>query len=428
VQYVKAGNPPRLRPSARDLGGETLNHPRRAPAAVVVGGGPYGLAVAAHLLDRGIAVRVFGEPMASWSHNMPDGMFLKSTPSASNIAAPRPGYTLADFCSVDGTPPLDENDAVPIDLFRRYGNWFQSELVPLERERVENITRRAGGFDVTLASGEVLSVPTVIVAAGHLKFAYVPRVLNALAAGERLPTARLSHTCHHDDLSRFAGREVAVIGAGQSALESAALLHEAGAGAHLVVRARRVIWGDPPADEVPWYENLLKPPSPLGEGWSHFASHRGAALVRHLPAPARHAMLRAILGPFGSWWLRDRVVGHVDMLTSRQVASASTQGDKAVLNLVDRRGRHERLVVDHVLAATGYRPELDAIDFLDPALRARVSRTKGFPVLDAGFESTVPGLYFVGLASAATFGPLLRFVCGTEFAAPRLARAVAERR
>jgi cation diffusion facilitator CzcD-associated flavoprotein CzcO len=226
----------------------------------------------------------------------------------------------------------------------------------------------------------------------------------------------------------FAGREVAVIGRGQSALESAALLNEAGAGAHLVVRNRRVIWSDPPTGEEPtWWQNVLQPPSPLGEGWSHVISHRGAPLVRYLPARARLAMVKHILGPFGSWWLHDRVVGQVHTVTGRRIESSTVQGDKAVLNLVGKRGAREQLVVDHVLAATGYRVDVDAVDFLDAPLRARVDRVSGSPVLDAGFESSVPGLYFVGLSAAATFGPLLRFVCGTEFAAPRLARAVARR-
>jgi cation diffusion facilitator CzcD-associated flavoprotein CzcO len=401
---------------------------RPAPAAVVIGGGPYGLSVAAHLIERGVRVRVFGDAMSSWRRNMPVGMFLKSTPSASSISAPRPGYTLADFCELEGTPPLDEDDVVPIDLFLRYGTWFQEQLVPLEPERITHVTRRGGGYHVELDSGEVINTPVVIVASGHVGYAHVPAELMPLAGGEALPTARLSHTCHWDDLSRFAGREVAVIGAGQSALESAALLNEAGAGAHLVVRARRIIWSDPPTGEAPtWWQNVLQPPSPLGEGWSHVISHRGAPLVRYLPARARLAMVKYILGPFGSWWLHDRVVGQVHTVTGRRIESSTVQGDKAVLNLVGKRGAREQLVVDHVLAATGYRVDVDAIDFLDAPLRARVDRVAGSPVLGAGFESSVPGLYFVGLSAAATFGPLLRFVCGTEFAAPRLARAVARR-
>ena len=70
---------------------------------------------------------------------------------------------------------------------------------------------------------------------------------------------------------------------------------------------------------------------------------------------------------------------------------------------------------------------LDALDFLAPELRAELTRTAGFPHLDAGLQSSVPGLYFTGIRAAATFGPVLRFTCGTEFAAPRPAAALAAR-
>jgi cation diffusion facilitator CzcD-associated flavoprotein CzcO len=405
-----------------------VNASTNSPAAVVVGGGPYGLAVAAHLLDRGVSVRVFGEPMDAWRHNMPKGMFLKSTPRASSISAPRPGHRLEDYCLAHGITPLAGDDPVPIDLFVGYGRWFQEQLVPIERERVTNVTRAGRGFEVTLGSGEVFTTPSVVMAAGHVQFAYVPPELAGLADGQPLPTAALSHASNHDDLSKFAGCDVAVIGRGQSALESAALLHEAGAGVRLLVRAPRVLWAGPPvAGPRPTRDRVLKPESPLGPGWSLVGSYRGAPLIRHLPERSRLAIFRAVLGPSGAWWLHDRVEPAVEIRTSQFVGSATMEGDKVALDCVPAHGTRQRLVVDHVLAATGYRVDVDSIAFLDRDLRARVGRFHGFPSLDAGFESTVPGLFFAGLSSAGTFGPLMRFVCGTDFAAPRLARAVSER-
>jgi thioredoxin reductase len=412
----------------------TVNTTRPEPIpddtdVVVVGAGPYGLAIAAHLLHRRLSTRVFGEPMASWQRNMPVGMYLKSEPSASSIAAPVPGYTLADYSIAMGTKPLEDPEPVPIDLFARYGLWFQEQLVPVERERITHIASGGRGFDVTLASGEVVRTKNVVMASGHIGFASVPPVIAALAAGQALPTAHISHTCHHEDLSRFADRDVAVIGGGQSALESAALLHEAGASVHVLVRSPKVIWGGSTRPEPAGrFEQVLKPPSCLGTGWSLFATEHGAGLFRHLPERTRMALVRSILGPFGSWWLHDRVVGAVDMRPGQQVAAASIDGDKVELELTGADGFRAQLIVDHVLCATGYRVDVDSIDELDASLRARLDRTRGYPSLDAGFESSVPGLFFAGLSSAATFGPLMRFVCGTDFAAPRLARAVAERR
>jgi thioredoxin reductase len=415
----------------------TVNTPNPASSSsaapiVVIGAGPYGLAISAHLRGHGVAVRTFGEPMSSWRDNMPKGMFLKSEPTASSMSAPKPGYRLEDYCRLMGIPVLrDDRDVVPIDLFMNYGGWFQEQLVPVERERVVRVASNGNGFAVTLGSGETVTTPTVIVASGHINYTYTPPALTALAHGEPLPTPLVSHTSQHDDLSKFAGSEVAIIGAGQSALESAALLHEAGAGVHVLVRESEVLWAGPPKLGGPSaFEKILKPPTGLGPGWSHFAVFRGAGLVPYLPAQTRLMLVRRILGPAGAWWLRERFDGKVDVRTSCTVATATAQGDKAVLDTVGMNGGREQLVVDHVLAATGYHVDVDAIGFLDPALRSRLDRVPGsaFPALASSFESSVPGLFFAGLSAAATFGPLLRFVCGTDFTAPRLAAAAAARR
>ncbi len=394
---------------------------------VVVGAGPYGLAMAAHLHGRGVRVRVFGEPMSAWAEHMPAGMFLKSEPAASSISAPAPGYTLADYCARTGAPDLGRHGPVPLELFVGYGRWFQEQLVPVERERVAAIGSSAGGFDVRLESGEVVQAASVVMAAGHVQFAYVPDSLHALADGAPLPTAHVSHASHHADLSKLGGATVAVVGGGQSALESAALLHEAGAIVDLVVRAPALRWADVPSDERTMRHRVTKPGTPVGPGWSLTAVHRGAGWFRMLPHRTRISLVRSVLGPSGAWWLRPRVDGVVRTHLSTSVHSAWTEGDKVVLQCAGGPDAPDRLVVDHVIAATGYRLRPGTISVLDPALLTEVERRDGFPVLNRSFESTVPGLYFAGLSSAATFGPLMRFVCGTEFAAPRIARGVASR-
>jgi FAD-dependent urate hydroxylase len=389
------------------------------PQVVVIGAGPYGLSVAAHLASVGVQARVFGDPMATWRRHMPAGMFLKSTPSASSISAPEPGFTLMDYCDHIGTPRLGEDQPVPIDLFERYGLWFQQQRVPwVEQDRVRRVAPTGHGFDVVVDTGEQMTAAAVVVATGLMSYAHTPEEFGA-ARG-------VTHSSRHRDLSTFAGDEVAVIGAGQSALETAALLHESGAQVRLLVRGDRVLFAQPPGPSGPIHR-LLKPPSPMGPGWSLFGLHRGASVFRHLPLDARLQTVRSVLGPSGAWWLRDRVVGQIDTRTEHQVRTACVDGSKALLHLRQANRRSYQLPVDHVIAATGYRVDLATLDFLVPGLRDRLVRAGGSPHLNAGFESSVPGLYFVGLASAATFGPLLRFVCGTEFAASRISRAVASR-
>jgi FAD-dependent urate hydroxylase len=398
-------------------------------SAVVIGAGPYGLSVAAHLRGKGVPVRVFGDVMSSWRLNMPTGMCLKSTPDASSLSAPDPGHTLADFCKASGVRPLTGTQIVPGDLFVRYGEWFQQQVVPeVEPLMVQRLTQARGrGFALNLSDGSELSTDSVVMASGLNGFAYVPPELASAAGpdGPR-PDGLVSHSSQHRDLSVFAGRKVAVIGAGQSALESAALLHESGADVQVLVRGT-TRWGLPPKPPRTGVLGALpEPNSPLGPTWRIYPFSHAPFMFRYLPADTRIRLVRQVLGPLGAWWLRDRVEGKLPVLDGHRVTSARPDGGKVVLTTVSTAGPEE-VQVDHVLAATGYRVDLGRLDFLDPALRNRVSSVVGWPHLTGSFESSVPGLYFTSLAAAETFGPVMRFVCGAGFAARRISTSVAAR-
>jgi hypothetical protein len=349
--------------------------------------------------------------MSSWRDQMPAGMFLKSTPGASSMSAPVPGRALADYCAATGRPVPGEHESVPIELFVRYGMWFQSELVAdLEQVRVVSLDQEGGRFHLKLDSGEELETAKVVVASGLTGLAHMPKELRGLDPG------LVSHSSQHADLGAFAGREVVVIGAGQSALESAALLHEAGASVRVLAR-REVRWGGDPTSGA-----RLAPTTCLGPSWALYAFTNLAPAFRFLPSSTRLDLVRRVLGPLGSWWLKDRVVGNVPVTSGTPLTGARADGGKVVLAT----GAGE-ITADHVMAATGYRVDIDALGFLGAGLRARLARAGGFPRLNGGFESSIPGLHFTGLPAAASFGPLLRFVCGTEFASPRLAASVASR-
>ncbi|WP_405010596.1 FAD-dependent oxidoreductase [Kitasatospora sp. NBC_01539] len=402
----------------------TVPSDRVSPGAVVVGAGPYGLAAAAHLRGRGVDVRVFGEPMDGWRSAMPRGMYLKSTPRASNISDPSGAWTLADFRISRGQPPVGDRYAIPVDEFVAYGEWFQRNRVPdVERTEVVSVTSGPRGFRLELGTGEELTTGAVVVAAGLRPYARVPSVLAAA-----VDAGLASHTSHHADLGVFAGRRVAVVGAGQSALESAALLHEAGASPTVVARRPQLAFGTPPVtdlvDDRPLTSRLAEPGSVLGPGWPLRAYAGIPWAFRHLSDGARELRVRTVLGPAGAWWLRERVDGRFRVLTGHTVEDAEVRPDGVRLRLhgPDR----DELVVDHVLAATGYRVDVDRLDLLDAGLRRAVRRAPGgAPRLTPGFESSVPGLYFTGLTAADTFGPVMRFVCGTAFAGRRVGAAVA---
>jgi hypothetical protein len=406
---------------------------RAESVTVVIGAGPYGLAIAAHLRSLRVATRVFGDPMGSWRHAMPTGMFLKSAPDASNIATPFPGRRLADYCAAAGLVPLEDGEAVPIEVFCGYGLWFADQhKLEIEPSHVTRVARAGNAFDVALDSGEEMRAAAVVIASGHVAHAYTPF---ALRTGLGTPQADglLSHAAQHSDLSVFRGRRVAVVGAGQSALESAALLHEAGAVPFLLVRGTTVRWGQAPATNRRHSrlgDAISKPASPLGAGWSLRILADGAPFVRAMPRAMRLAVLNRALGPAGAWWLRARVDGDVETRLGTSIVSAepiSKDTVRLTLRCADTPGDDVCLDVEHVIAATGYHFDVASVGFLDATLRDSIVRTAGYPRLSGSFESSEPGLHFAGLGAAGTFGPLLRFVCGSGLASRRIAHAVASR-
>jgi cation diffusion facilitator CzcD-associated flavoprotein CzcO len=390
----------------------------------VIGAGPFGLSTAAHLRARGIPVRVFGEPMVSWRDHMPEGMLLKSTPVASSLDAPQPGHTLADYCDAAGIRRLvTDEDIIPVETFIAYGEWFQQQLVPeLERVRVVSVDRRGSeGFELKLDSGESFTARAVVVATGLYGLAHLPPELGGAAADGPTPTGPVSHSSQHHDLARFSGKELIVVGAGQSALETAALAAEAGAQVRVVSRGRgRVAFGAPP-----WKQPKLRPESPFGRAWSLWALSYYPHPYRYLPAETRHYLVRRVLGPLGAWWLRDRFEGKVEVSEVSGIVRADVSDGRPVLTVQTLGGRTEEVSADHVIAATGYRVDIAAMDFLGHELRTALVVSRGTPKLGAGYRSSVPGLYFTGLPAAASYGPVMRFVCGTEFASPRLAKHLA---
>ncbi|MEV4433641.1 FAD-dependent oxidoreductase [Streptomyces sp. NPDC049555] len=392
----------------------------------VIGAGPYGLSTAAHLKARAVPTRVFGAPMVSWRENMPAGMLLKSTPSASDIDAPQPGHTLFDYCQDVGERRFESDwEIIPVETFAAYGMWFQQRLVPqLEKERVVSVDRRgSGGFEIKLDSGEQFAARAVVVATGLTNLAQLPPELAAAVPAGPSAAGPISHSSQHRDLAAFAGKHVVVVGAGQSALESAVLLAEAGAASVRVLARRR---GAVRFGAAPDGQPLFKPDTPFGRAWSLYAFSYHADGFRMLPAPTRQYLVRRVLGPLGAWWLRERFIGKVQVTEGKRVVRARVEAGRPVLTLGgDGEGAESELRADHVIAATGYRMDVAALDFLGTGLRTRLAVSAGGPRLGPGYHSSVPGLFFTGLPAAASYGPVMRFVCGTEYASPRLSRAVA---
>jgi FAD-dependent urate hydroxylase len=384
---------------------------------LIIGAGPYGVSISAYLSALGIGHRIVGRPMDTWRTHMPVGMNLKSEPYASAIASPNPGYDVGAYSRQHQLTYVDRVGPVSIERFIDYADWYTKQLVPDVRDlTVTSIEPSDRGFRVGFADADGLSVKQVVVATGILPHATIPDELSGL------PAELVSHSADHHTLSRFRGQRVAVVGAGQSALETAALLHEAGAEALLVVRRPGVIWLDPNPETISRLGHVKRPVTQLCEGW-HCAFWNSPAAFRLLPENVRITKARTVLGPAGAWWLKDRVEGQLEVLTGHRVLNARAEGNGA--HLVLEGPSRSTLDVDHVIAGTGFRIDLARLTFLSETLRAKLTTLNGYPVLSRAAESTVPGLYFVGAPAAVSLGPSMRFIAGTHNVASQAARAVA---
>jgi FAD-dependent urate hydroxylase len=378
----------------------------------IVGAGPYGLAAAAHLRGAGVDVRVLGDPMSFW-RTMPAGMLLRSNWTATSIADYRGPVSLDAFCAATG---VRVDRPVPLARFIEYGTWVQQRIAPdVDRRPVETLDGDGEGFRLALAGGEHLDARRVVVAAGIKPFPNRP------AFADGLPPELASHTGDHRDLSRFSGARVLVVGGGQSALESAALLRESGAEAEVVVRADHLNWlhGGKYQRRLGRLSPLLYAPTDVGPmGLSRLVAVPD--LFRRLPRDVQDPLAYRSIRPAGAAWLAPRLQD-VPITMTRPIMSATAQGGRVRVTF----GDDDERTADHLLLGTGYRVDIARYPFLAPSLLARLRRVNGYPVLGRGLESSVPGLYFLGAPAAFSFGPIMRFVSGGWYAGRAVTRAVA---
>ncbi len=117
------------------------------------------------------------------------------------------------------------------------------------------------------------------------------------------------------------------------------------------------------------------------------------------------------------------MIGRVPLLLERELNAAAVEGGRVALTLRQKDGHEDVLRVDHVIAATGFRTDLSRLN-LSPSLREDIAEFERTPILTRNFESSVPGLHFIGPAAAASFGPVMRFTFGARFVARRLTRTL----
>jgi cation diffusion facilitator CzcD-associated flavoprotein CzcO len=382
----------------------------------IIGAGPYGLSAGVHLKSKGIETYVFGEPMEFWANNMPEGMLLRSPRVASSMSDPDGAFTLEAYEAASKKEPCAP---VPLDTFVEYGRWFRHQLgSDLDPRTVRRVDRDPPGFRLTLQDGTQIRSTSVVIAAGIGPFRKKPAVFQNLSPQQAI------HCYEGREVRKFAGKRVAVIGAGQSALESAALLHEAGAQVEVIARQAEFRW----IGQHSWLHHMGPLSSMLYS--SHDVGPLGISrlvaypkLVSYVPLGIRDKIRKRAVRAAGSRWLPPRLA-NVKMTRGASVLEAKTTGDEIDLKLDD--GSERRM--DHVVLGTGYQVDVSRYDFLPHELTRDVEQFDGYPKLDSGFRSSVPGLHFIGATAARSFGPLLYFVAGTEFASRELASHIARSR
>jgi len=391
----------------------------------IVGAGPYGLSIAAHLKSSGLNFRIFGKPMQTWNEHMPVGMLLKSDGFASNLSDPQDAYTLSKYCR--GQKKAYDDRLVPVSLetFVEYGVHFQQQLLPNldERDiiRIEQAPDK-GYFVLTTSDGETFCARHVVLAIGIRDFAYIPEEL------AHLPPSMVSHSSAHKHLERFRGKSVSVLGSGASAVNLAAMLFEQGAKVCILSRRKQLEFHDPPSAKRRTLKQRLRNPSTgLGPGWKSWLFCNAPWAFRLLPSSRRLSILQHHLGPAGGWTMKDRLSPEIELLREMSQLRAESVGSCLRVDVKKSDGTTLTHMTSHLIAATGYRADVRKLEFLSDDLKAQITHTLHMPNLTSSFESSVRGLYFVGLASAGSFGPMMRFAFGSRFTAQRLSQHLKSR-
>nr|WP_294507731.1 FAD-dependent oxidoreductase [uncultured Rhodopila sp.] len=382
----------------------------------IIGAGPYGLSLAAHLSVAGLGVRVFGQPMHTWRTGMPEGMVLKSEGFASNLWHPEGAFTLQDYCAQHGLPYKHSGLPVPLKTFSDYGVAFQKHFVPMLDQRwVKTLDFAGGTFSLQLDDDEIVLAKRVVIAAGIRSFYDIPPELDAIAG----PLS--SHSADHHALSRFSGKQVLVIGGGASGIGIAGLMSERGAHVTVAARKNRVAYCDPPRPRS-LLDKLQAPESGLGTGWRSLACVVAPMVFYQMPQDFRHLVVRKHLGPAPGWTSRDEVERNVRVMLGTRISGSSMRGDLAAVTFLKDDGTETTVEAEHVIAATGYKIDMRRLHFLSDGILRGLDLADQSPILSRHFETSIPGLFVIGTAAANSFGPMLRFAYGAGFTSRRLSQ------
>jgi thioredoxin reductase len=358
--------------------------------------------------------------MELWYKHMPKGMLLRSYWWATNLSDPGNQFGLERYLREELN--MDTFDPVPGETIADYGVWFQKHAVPnVDETFIQNIERQGEQFEVTLVDGRVLTATSVILAPGLQPFIYrAPEY-------DHLPKELVSHTALHRTYDELAGKKVAMIGGGQSAMECSALAYESGVQVELFSR-QQLNWikeGASFPTNRSLIDRILEPKASVAPGWFNFLEETFPYRFQMLPRSTRDKLLSGAgsHGPKGSSWLKPRLVGKVPLHEQTRVLESREKDNGVELKL----STNETRLFDHIVLATGYRANMKRLTLLGDSVLPLIQDYKGAPVLSSRFETTVPNLYLIGYAAHNSCGPCYRFVAGVGAASRRVAETIAQR-
>jgi thioredoxin reductase len=374
---------------------------------LIIGAGPYGLAVARYAQAHGIEYLVVGKLMDFWKSNMPKGLYLRS--GCDWHLDPLGVYTIAQYLQTQRLTPR-EVEPLSLDFYLGYAQWFQAQSaiahLPTLAQRLEYVNDGRRVFEVTLDDGQTITAPNVVLALGFRYFKRLPADLT-----QRLPADRFAHTCDFVNFEPLQGKRVLIFGGRQSAFEWAALMREAGAAA-VTISHRHASPSFTPSDwswVLPVVDGMLDNPA-----WFRQLSNEAQELWR------RRLFIegRLKIEP----WLATRVHRDgVQVWPHTHLITSETYGDEIVLRFEDSL----TVTVDQVALATGYQTDLNRVPFLAQGnVLSKLQTRNGYPVLDEHFQTNLAGLFITSLPSTQDFGPFFGFTVGVRAAAHLIGRAL----
>jgi thioredoxin reductase len=360
---------------------------------LIIGAGPFGLAMAAYAKAHDIDYLILGEPMEFWKSNMPKGMILRS--ACDWHLDPFNIHTIEHYLESRNQTPADV-EPLSLEFYLSYAEWFQEQkqidVLPTRVEKLDHLTGANNIFKATLEDGESITSDTVLIATGFKAFKHIPTELAQI-----IPTTRMSHTCDFVDFAGMNGKRCLIIGGRQSAFEWAALLHENGATTvHMSHRHET-----PPYEESDWswvapmVEEMVDNPS-----W-----------FRNLPPKEKEEVTqrfwaegRLKIEP----WLSSRInIESIKIWPNSQIVACNTLASG---ELDVKLSTGDSFIVDQVILATGYKVNMKKVSLLgNESIQKKMKTLHGYPMLDDHFQSSISGLFFTSIPATQDFGPFFAF-------------------